>query len=210
MPSKSLDISNPAVEAILADYQRYHLVLVIVSSLLLLGVATLIVLCWRRLRAARRSAAGASRRQNWTLLAFIVGGILVALFLGLIDLANFSTVLDPAHGFAGVKMHSEGYSNWVASGSASIPAEVQRLVDARLSWQRPKAIIVTVLLITAVAASAWIWRKWITRAYASRLANAGLFASGLTFAAVSLLLMLMVMGNTQAAFAPIAMSLAFG
>ncbi len=207
MPANS---SNAALSTILADYQRYHFVLVIVSTLLLLALMFLIVICWRQFRFARRSEAGASRRQTWTYLAFIVVGILVGLFLILIAFANLTTALDPARGFADVGIKSQLFTDWVASGNSSIPSEVQRLVDARLSWQRPKAIVVTVLLIAAIPASLWIWRRWVSRTFSSRIANASLLVSGVGLAIVSLLLMLMVMGNSQAAIAPLAMTLAFG
>ena len=206
----SASSSNAALDTILADYQRYHLVLVIVSSLLLMCLAVLMVICWRQFRSTRRAVTGASRRQTVTYLAFIILGMIVALFLALIAFANLTTVLDTARGFADVGLHSQAFTDWVASGSASIPPEVQRLVDARLSWQRPKAIIVTLMLIATIPMSLWIWRRWVNRTFASRLANASLLLAGSGLAVVSLLLMLMVMGNTQAAIAPVAMTLIFG
>jgi len=204
------DQANPALATILADYQRYHLVLVIVGTVLLLAVVGLVITCVRRLRAARHSSSGSTRRQTWTYRAFIAGAIAVGLFLALVVAANLSTVLDPARGFAGVEIHRQAFTDWISSGMPTIPDEVQRRVDARLSWQRPKAIIVTLLLIVVVTASAWIWRRWINRTFASRLSNAALLVSGVGTVVIALVLMLMVMGNVQAAIAPVAMTLAFG
>jgi hypothetical protein len=202
--------SNAALDAILADYQRYHAVLVVVASILLVAVGALVVLCWRGLRAAGRSTDGRTRRQTWTYAAFITGGILVGLFLALVLVANLSTVISPERGFAGVDQSGEAFTAWVASGSASIPDAVQERVDARLAWQRPKAVIVTLLLLITVLGSVAIWRRWLRHAYASRGANALLLASGTITVVIALLLMLMVMGNVQASLAPVAITLVYG
>lgn len=206
----STSAANPALEVILADYQRFHAVLVVVATVFLLAVAALLVVCVRSLRTARRSPGGATRRQVWTYRAFMAGTILVALFLLLVIVANVSTVLDPERGFAGVDQSGRLLNGWLSSGSPSIPVEVQERVDARLAWQRPKAIIVTILLVAVVAAAVWIWRRWISRAYSSRPVNALLFLAGTLSTGAALLLMLMVMGNVQAVLAPTAMTLVLG
>lgn len=206
----STSAANPALEVILADYQRFHAVLVVVATVFLLAVAALLVVCVRSLRTARRSPGGATRRQVWTYRAFMAGTILVALFLLLVIVANVSTVLDPERGFAGVDQSGRLLNGWLSSGSPVIPVEVQERVDARLAWQRPKAIIVTILLVAVVAAAVWIWRRWISRAYSSRPVNALLFLAGTLSTGAALLLMLMVMGNVQAVLAPTAMTLVLG
>ena len=207
MPSSG---SNAALEVILADYQRYHAVLVVVAGVFLVAVVVLVVLCWRGLRAARRAPGGRTRRQTWTYAAFIAGGILVALFLALVLVANLSTAISPERGFAGVDQSGEALTAWLASGSPSIPNAVQEQVDARLAWQRPKAIIVTILLVITVIGSVAIWRRWLRHTYTSRGANALLLASGLVTVVIALLLMLMVMGNVQASLAPVAITLVMG
>ena len=202
--------ANAALDTILADYQRYHVVLVVVASIFLAAVMLLLVVCWRSLRAARRDPTGRTRRVAWAYASFIVACGLVGLFLAVVIAANISTVLDPQRGFAGVDQSGEALTSWVASGSAAIPADVQELIDARLAWQRPKAIIVTLLLVATVVGSVAIWRRWISHAYASRGANVALLASGVLTVAIALLLMLMVMGNVQASMAPIALTLVYG
>jgi hypothetical protein len=202
--------SNAALDVILADYQRYHAVLVIVAGVFLAAVVVLLIACWRSLRAARRSPAGPTRRESWTYATFIVASVVVALFLVLVIVANLSNVMDPQAGFAGVDQSGPAMASWLASGNPSVPAEVQERIDARLAWQRPKAIIVTLLLTVTVVASVAVWRRWIARTYASRGANAALFGAGVLTASLALLLMLMVMGNVQASLAPVALTLAFG
>lgn len=207
MPSSG---SNPALEVILADYQRFHAVLVVLAAVFLVATVTLLVACVRSLRAARRSPSGATRRQVWTYRIFITGSILVTLFLLVVIAANLSTALNPARGFAGVDQSGRAITAWLSSGSPVVPAEVQDRVDARLAWQRPKAIVVTLLLVAVVSASVWVWRRWISRAYPSRLANVTLLLTGIVSTGAALLLMLMVMGNVQAVLAPTTMSLVLG
>ena len=198
------------MDAILADYQRFHAVLVVLAVVFLAAMITLIVVCATSLRAARRRPSGATRRQVWTYRIFITGAVLVALFLLVVIAANVSTVLNPARGFAGVDQSGRAITAWLSSGSPVVPAEVQERVDARLSWQLPKAIIVTVLLIAVASASVWIWRRWVSRAYPSRSANVLLLLTGTMSVGAALLLMLMVMGNVQAVLAPTTMSLVLG
>jgi hypothetical protein len=202
--------ANQALETILADYRLYHAVLVVVSAIFVLALTVLAVACVRALRAARRSPTGATRRQAWTYRLFIVASILLGLFLLLVLAANISTVINPEAGFAGVDQSGKAIAAWLASGSPTVPAGVQEAVDDRLGWQRPKAIIVSILLVLVVVGSIAIWRRWIARTSPSRGVNLMLLASGVVTAGMAVLLMLMVMGNVQASMAPIAITLVFG
>ena len=201
---------NPALETILADYRLYHAVLVMVTAIFVIALTVLVVVCVRALRRARRSPAGATRRQAWTYGLFIASSIVLGLFLLLVMAANVSTVINPEAGFAGVDQSGKAISGWLASGSPSVPAGVQAAVDDRLAWQRPKAIVVSILLVVVVAGSIAIWRRWIARSSPSRGANVLLLAAGLVTVGTAVLLMLMVMGNVQASMAPIAITLVYG
>ena len=207
MPSRT---ANEALEVILADYQRYHAVLVVLAGIFLAAAVVLVVVCWRALRAARRSPGGASRRQRWTYGSFAATGVLVSLFLLLIIAANLSNVIDPQAGFAGVDQSRGAIAAWLASGSPTVPTEVQDAISARLAWQRPKAVIVMVLLVAAATASVIIWRRFVERRSSSRSGSLLLFSSGVVTAGFSLLLMLMVMGNVQAIMVPMPLTLAYG
>lgn len=201
---------NQALETILADYRLYHAVLVVVAAIFVVALIVLVVACVRSLRVARRSPAGATRRQVWTYGLFIVSSILLGLFLLLVIAANVSTVINPEAGFAGVDQSGKAISAWLASGSPSVPSGVQAAVDDRLAWQRPKAIVVSILLVLVAVGSIAIWRRWIARTSPSRGVNVLLLASGVVTAGMAVLLMLMVMGNVQASTAPIAITLVFG
>jgi hypothetical protein len=95
-----------------------------------------------------------------------------------------------------------------------MPSLIQGEIDDRLSWQRPKAVLCTVLLLGFAGLSALIWRTLIRRFRMPearwRLRDGTLLVLGLFTVALCLLLMLMVIGNTQGSLAPISLTLFFG
>lgn len=95
-----------------------------------------------------------------------------------------------------------------------MPKLIAASVDERLAWQRPKAVICSALLLAAVMLSARVWRAVIRQSRARREGwmrrDVGLLAAGLTAGPVCLLLMAMVIGNTQASFAPLSLTLVNG
>lgn len=219
--------SNPALNALISDYARYHLVLVLVGGMFLVALILLSALLWRRFRRAPRTVA-----RRWTFekrVYFVFGllSVLVGLAMTLIVAANVSTAVHPREGFAGsisllgapqpgtpsADVQASVYA-WLESGSPDMPAALQAQVDERLSWQRPKAIVCSVLLVVFVLLSVLIWRGLIRRSRAPGtgwdLTAVGLFVLGVITVLASLLLMLMVMGNTQGSLAPISLTLFLG
>ena len=172
---------NPALNALIADYRTYHVVLVVVG----------------------------------------------ALFLALVVAANVSTVVNPRQGFSGsislLASPRPGSSTddlyrsvgqWLESGSAQTPVVVQSQIDDRLSWQRPKAIVCSVLLVVFAILSALSWRALIRRSRVDqakwRSKDTVLLLLGTVSVFACLLLMLMAMGNTQGSIAPMSLTLFFG
>lgn len=206
---------NPGYERLLQDYTDYHLALVVVGGFFTLALLGLAVFSWLRYRAAPK---GVERR---TFLAFGLGSSILTALLGLVVAANLSNVLNPQQGLAGAigtpgdlkpaasRELTKSLREWLASGSAEVPAVIQGRVDARLAWQEPKAAISVILLLVFVAASVVVWRRVIARSRQGQRAR-GLVMAGWAFAFACFLLMLMVMGNTQASYAPITMTLLFG
>lgn len=219
--------ASPVLDRLLADYARFHLVLALVGGAFVVGAGALAVLGWRGYSRARRS--GAPRRSFPALahLAAALVGVVVGGLLGLVVVANVSTVLDPRPGFAGAVRgigapapgtaraeHDRAFTEWLASGSDAVPAPVAHLVDDRLSWQRPKAIVAGALLVLVLLAAAGAWRRALRRWYAAPgrwpPRQLALVAGGVAAVPVALVLVLMVMGNTQAALAPLSMTLFYG
>ncbi len=218
MPSAS---PSPALEALLADYSRYHVVIAVLGSVFLLAVLGLTFACGRR-----------AIRGPWTLeraTALAVGGIaaLVSAFLALLVAANISTVLSPVDGFTGAldlvgsprpassagQLH-QAFAAWLQSDSEAVPPLVRASIDDRLEWQRPKAVVCAVLLVGFVLLTAALWRAIVRRSRRdgpqSAVATAGILLAGAFTSATCLLLMLMVLGNTQGSIAPLSLTLFFG
>lgn len=219
--------TNPALAALLHDYTRYHQVLVVVGGLFLVAVTGLSVALWRRFRRSRAAASRTSRfeRRTYFWSALVLTG--VAAFLALVVAANMSNVLDPRQGFGGAlgligtpkagtsagELHT-AYATWLTSGSADVPSRVTESINDRLAWQRPKAIITSVLLVGFVTLAALTWRAMIRRSRARTgrrpLREWALLGLGLVSGAACLLLMLMVIGNTQGSIAPLSLTLFYG
>ena len=219
--------SNPALNALISDYSTYHLVLVMVGGLFLVALIILSVFLWRRFSRAPRTG---TRRWTFEKRVYFVFGllsVLVGLAMTVIVAANVSTAVHPREGFAGsismlgtpqpgtpsADVQGSVYA-WLESGSPDTPAALQAQIDERLSWQRPKAIVCGVLLVVFVFLSFLIWRALIRRSR-DRTARrgfpgGGLFVLGVITVLASLLLMLMVMGNTQGSLAPISLTLFLG
>jgi hypothetical protein len=218
--------SNAVYNTLLHDYIKYHAVLVIEGGIFALLLIVLNVYFWRRFKRTRKAET-----CNWTFekkayFCFGLVSTIVALFMLLIVAVNLSTVLNPQEGFAQViqdlgtpqagrqkAAHYQAVNTWVQSGIAHMPPVLQNEVRDRLSWQRPKAIVCSILLVVFAIFTTRLWRKLInSRASESRwrLKEKALIIMGVIAIPVTLLLMIMALANTQASFAPITLTLLFG
>lgn len=219
--------SNPALNLLVNDYTKYHVLFVVVAGVFLLVFALLNVFFWRRFKRIPKTDSNKWAFEKKTYFNFGILSLVVGLFLALIFAANLSNVLNPRQGFSGTigmiqspvagspndKLHQE-INTWLVSGGGTVPPTLQSKVDDRLAWQRPKAIICTVLLAIFTIVTARIWRKLIRK---SRVRESKwlpqdrlLHFAGIAGVTICLLLMLMVIGNTQAAFAPMSLTLFYG
>jgi len=156
-----------------------------------------------------------------------VSSTALTLLIALLVAANFGNAVKPVGGFAGAagsvgtsaagtrgaELQQE-FTRWLRSRGVQRPAAIDATIDDRLAWQRPKAIICWVLLVLAVVLAAWVWRALIRRSRARCGAWAGddaaLFGAGIALGPITLVLMAMVIGNSQASLAPLSMTLFFG
>jgi len=212
---------------LLSDYTKFHLVLVALGGAF--------VLCFLLLSAFSRRWYTRSPRVNghrWTFerttgLFLLATSAVLALMMAVVVAANLSNVLNPRHGFSGsvdmivvarsgtpTSTLHQAFTTWLQSGDAQMPSLVRRRIDDRLAWQRPKAVICGVLLILFVALGAHIWRTLVGKSREPRatwgLRDRALLGAGVGSGLACLVLMLMVLGNTQASIAPLAMTLVFG
>lgn len=216
--------SNPAFESLLRNYRTYHLVLVVLSGAIAIGFFVFGGLMARRFRTTRRELP---RRRSFGRLIYLSAaliGLSLGVIMAVILAANLSTALHPRQGFAGSvgmistprggtngqRLH-QAFADWLKSAQRVPPPTVQRAVERRLAWQRPKAVICTMVLLLIGALGTW--RSTLTATSAGRrwrIADAGRFISALVSVPTGLTVMLMVMGNTQASIAPLTMTLFYG
>lgn len=219
--------TNPALESLVRDYARFHLTLVAVGATILLGVGTLALFTGQRFLTSPRRNGRWWSFERWTYLVFSAGSLVLGLGLTLVVVANLLNALDPRQGFAGTvdmlgsprpgssrAVLHQAFTAWLQSGRSPRPALVQAHIDDRLAWQRPKAAVTSLLFVTVVGLALRAWRtlvrqsrdrvgRWSGRDRATLGAGVGLVLA-------ALVLMLMVLGNTQASVAPLTMVLLFG
>ena len=222
---KSGTDSNPALNSLLEDYARYHFVLVGFAGAFVVGFLILGVFSLRRVLKSPMTDARRWTFERRTYLFFGLTSLSLALAMAFIVGVNLLNALDPRPGFSGTlsgigspspgtpraELH-EAFATWLQSGSTERPVLVQDSINDRLAWQRPKAIVCGLLLVGLVAAGTRIWRTLIerSRVRATTGRDRLLLAAGIGSAMVCLLLMIMVIANTQASLAPLGLTLVNG
>jgi cytochrome bd-type quinol oxidase subunit 2 len=219
--------SNFALNSLLSDYTTYHVVLLIVGGLFTLILVTLSVLFWVRYKRASQAENRKWTFEKKTYFSFGLLTTIVGLLMALIVVANAGTVSNPLPGFAGVvdmlgpsqtatygaELH-QSFNTWLQSGSPQVPDFIQGKIHDRFAWQRPKAMICSVLLAGFIALSVRIWSTLIRQSKMGetkrKLNEKALLFSGVVLVPICFLLMLMVIGNTQASIAPMSLTLVFG
>lgn len=176
---------------------------------------------WRRFKKTKK----AKTFEKKVYFCFGLVSTIVTLFMFLIVAANLSSVLNPQEGFAQfipdlgtpqagtqkAALH-QAVNTWAQSGSTKIPSILQNKIKNRLSWQRPKAIVCSILLVVFTVFTARLWRKLINLRASQpvwRLKEKALTTIGVIAVPVTLLLMIMALANTQASLAPITLTLLF-
>jgi hypothetical protein len=166
------------------------------------------VFSWVRFRrAGRRTFA---RRSFFSSGA---ASLAVGLLMAVVCYANVTSVVDPRQTLAGTTFSRVGEA-WLRSGSAHLSPVLQHAIEERLAWQRPKAIICSVLLVAFVALTAFLWRRLLRQSASGetfrRLGRWSTLSAGVLSAASCLVLMLMVIGNAEGAFAPLFLTVLYG
>lgn len=217
---------NPAYSALLQDYTKYHAVLFIEGSIFMLLFVMLSIYFWRKFMKLPKSNFRKWSFEKKAYFGFGLGSIVMFLFMLLIVMANLSNVLNPQDGFkqtipdiavpqAGTQkaLIYHAVNLWAKSGNDQMPSILQNEIKKRLSWQIPKAIICSVLLVVFFAFTNYIWQRLISFSQTSNpiwgRKEKVLIATGIVNISITLLLMLMALANTQASFAPITLTLLF-
>lgn len=218
--------ANLAYATLVHDYNTYHAVLFIEAGMFALMLVVLSLYFWRRVAHMHRAATHHGSFEQKTYIGFGLLSAGAALFLLLLVAANLSVVVTPHEGFAQVipelgvpqagtrkaALYQE-VNTWVQSGRADLPPLLQGAIDHRLAWQRPKAIVCSILLVVFALFTARVWQRLLqhvrTGAFMWSLREQALLAIGVLAVPLTLLLMLMALANTQASLAPITLTLLF-
>jgi heme/copper-type cytochrome/quinol oxidase subunit 2 len=219
--------SNPAMNTLINDYTKYHVVLVVAGGFLVVIFVLLSIFFWTQWRRVPKTDKRKWTFEKKTYFSFGALSAVVGLLIALIVAVNATNALDPQHGFsllvdslgapkAGTQMDKlyQAFNTWVESGSTNIPPIIQRKIDERIAFHTTKAIVSGILLVVFVVLSTCIWSTLIKRSRVReaqwRLKERTLLVSGVATVTLSLLLMVIVVANMQGAFAPITLTLLYG
>jgi hypothetical protein len=211
--------SNPAMTALVNDYAKFHAIFVVATSVALLVLVLMSAFCWARSRKIARTGTSGEVFERRVFRSFAFLGSLLSLAFALLITVNADHAFNPSSVLDGFSLLSaprgdsavgRALLEWIESNAIHPPLLITQKIHDRVSWQGPKAIICGVLLILFVAMSVRSWdlllkRKKRKRATETnrRLEEKILFGIGTTTAAVSLLMLIMVIANTQGALAPL-------
>jgi uncharacterized membrane protein YidH (DUF202 family) len=203
-----MQFSSPAYDRILTDDRNYHIVFLVVGGLFTLLLLLSSLFSWMRFKRARRRTF-----ERRTYLSFGVAGLTLELFMAVALWANVTSVVNPRKTLSGTPFSPVGEA-WLQSGRAQISPPLQHAIDERLAWQRPKAVICIVLLVAFVMLTVFLWRRLIRQSRTGesvrKLGRRLMLCAGVLSAASCLLLMLMVIGNTESAIAPLTLTVIYG
>lgn len=217
---------SPSFSLLLNDYSNYHTILVILGGIFTAIFLHMTVLAWKRFRSTHK------QNPRWSFetkvsASFAALGTVLNLLMGLLVAANASNALHPRAGLSLMgdtlgrpAPHSQmghlhqAYSMWLQSNSPQMPALIQEKIAERLAWQQPKAVLCGVLLAVLVTIGVRLWHGLLVKSRLGllkwTLPNRAKLAAGIALIPATLLLMVMFIGNTQATFAPITITMLYG
>jgi uncharacterized membrane protein YidH (DUF202 family) len=200
--------TSPAYDRLLIADRNFHVVFLVVGGLFTLLLLLFSVYSWVRFKRAPRRPF---ERRSY--LSFGAVSLAAGLFLAVVTWGNVTSVVNPGQTLSGTVLSRAG-ETWLKSGRAQISPLLQHAIDARLAWQRPKAIIVSILLVAFVTLTVLLWRRLIRQSVTGesfpKLSRRLMLGAGILSAASCLLLMLMVIGNTEGALAPLFLTALYG
>jgi len=200
-------LTSPAYDRLLTDDRNFHLVFLVVGGLFTLALFILSGFSWMRFRRAYRRSF--PRR---TYFSFAAVSLILGLLMTVVFVANVTSVVDPGQTLSGTTFSPLGAA-WLQSGRAQLSPLLQHAIDERLAWQRPKAVICTVLLVAFGALTGFLWRALIRQSTSDeqlRKVSRLMLGAGVLSAGACLLLMVMVIGNAEGALHPLFLAVLYG
>jgi hypothetical protein len=201
-------LTSPAYDQLLTADRNFHVVFLVVGGLFTLLLLLFSVFSWVRFKRARRRTFERQSYFSFGAVSLALGLIMAAVFWG-----NVTSVVNPRQTLSGTTFSRVG-ETWLQSGSAQISPLLQHAIDERLAWQRPKAVICSILLVAFVTLTVFVWRTLIRQSGAAepfrKISRRLMLCAGVLSAVSCLLLMLMVIGNTEGAFVPLFLTVQYG
>jgi uncharacterized membrane protein YidH (DUF202 family) len=200
--------TSPAYDQLLTADRNFHAAFLVIGGLFTLLLLLFSAFSWLRFKRARRRTF--ERRSYFS---FGAASLAIGLVMAVVTWGNVTSVVNPGQTLSGTTLSRTG-ETWLRSGRAQISPLLQQAIDERLAWQRPKAIICTVLLVAFVTLTVFLWRTLIRQSAAGhpvrKFSRRLLLGTGVLSALSCLLLMLMVIGNTEGAYAPLFLTALYG
>jgi nitrate reductase gamma subunit len=200
--------TSPAYDRLLTDDRNFHVVFLVVGGLFTLLLLLFSVFSWVRCKRARRRTF-----ERRTCFSFGAVSLTLGLLMAVVYAGNVTSVVNPRQTLSGTTFSRVG-ETWLQSGSAQISPLLQHAIDERLAWQRPKAAICSVLLVAFVTLTVFLWRTLSRQSTTGepfrKLSRRPMLCAGVLSAVSCLLLMFMVIGNTEGAFHPLFLTVLYG
>jgi uncharacterized membrane protein YidH (DUF202 family) len=200
--------TSPAYGPLLTADRNFHVAFLVVGGLFIILLLLFSAFSWLRFKRARRRTFERRSYFSFGAVSLVLGLVLAAVFWG-----NVTSVVNPRQTLSGTTFSRVG-ETWLQSGRAQISPLLQHAVDERLAWQRPKAVVCSILLVAFVTLAVFLWRTLIRQSRSGEpfreLGRRLMLCAGVLSALSCLLLMLMVIGNTEGAFAPLFLTVLYG
>jgi hypothetical protein len=200
--------TSPAYDLLLTADRNFHVAFLVVGGLFTLLLLLFSVFSWVQFKRARRRTF-----QRRSYFSFGAASLALGLLMAVVTWGNVTSVVNPRQTLSGTTLSQVG-ETWLQAGRAQISPLLQHAIDERLAWQRPKAVICSILLAAFVTLTVFLWRTLIRQSTTGepfrKLSRRLMLGAGVLSAVSCLLLMLMVIGNTEGAFAPLFLTVLYG
>jgi hypothetical protein len=200
--------TSPAYGQLLTADRNFHIVFLAVGGLFTLLLLLFSVFSWVRFKRARQR-----RFERRSYLCFGAVSLAIGLVMAVVTWGHVTSVVNPGQTLSGTALSPVGQT-WLQAGRAQISPLLQHAINERLAWQRPKAILCSVLLVAFVTLTVFLWRTLIRESITGRpfrkFSRRLMLCTGVLSAFSCLLLMLMVIGNTEGALAPLFLTVLYG
>lgn len=219
--------SNPALNALMSDYIRFHVVRVVAGGILMVMFVLLSRFFWVRWKRLPRRGERPSSFERKTYVAFGTVSTGLGLLIAFVVAVNAATVWHPWPGLswlvesletptAGTPMATlhQAFNTWAESGSPVIPPLIQARLQERLALHTTRVIVCGMLFVVFAGISTRIWSTLVKRSRIREpewtLEERALLAGGVVAVALALVLMVMTEVNLRWAFAQVTVTLLQG